>query len=105
MSDNTISVEEFDRTFDDGEDISAYVDWSSASTGPEGAARQSGFPRVDGSESGPPGTEARRGAAGADPDVAGGSAGGGKVTSVANHPSECRSADRSSDPHRDSSSD
>lgn len=25
-----ISVEEFDRMFDDGEDISAYVDWSSA---------------------------------------------------------------------------
>lgn len=25
-----ITVEEFDRMFDDGEDISAYVDWSSA---------------------------------------------------------------------------
>lgn len=25
-----ISVEEFDRMFDDGEDISAYLDWSSA---------------------------------------------------------------------------
>ena len=25
----TISVEEFDRKFDDGEDISEYVDWSS----------------------------------------------------------------------------
>ena len=25
-----ISAEEFDRMFDDGEDISAYVDWSSA---------------------------------------------------------------------------
>ncbi len=26
----TISAEEFDRRFDDGEDVSAYIDWSSA---------------------------------------------------------------------------
>lgn len=26
----TISVEEFERKFDDGEDISEYIDWSSA---------------------------------------------------------------------------
>ena len=26
----TISAEEFDRRFDDGEDISDYIDWSSA---------------------------------------------------------------------------
>jgi hypothetical protein len=26
----TISAEEFDRRFDDGEDVSAYVDWSGA---------------------------------------------------------------------------
>lgn len=26
----TISAEEFDRRFDDGEDVSAYVDWSKA---------------------------------------------------------------------------
>jgi hypothetical protein len=26
----TISAEEFDRKFDDGEDVSAYIDWSSA---------------------------------------------------------------------------
>ena len=30
MSVKTISAEEFDRKFDDGEDISAYVDWSKA---------------------------------------------------------------------------
>jgi hypothetical protein len=24
----TISAEEFDRRFDDGEDVSAYIDWS-----------------------------------------------------------------------------
>lgn len=27
---NTISAEEFDRRFDDGEDVSAYLDWKSA---------------------------------------------------------------------------
>jgi hypothetical protein len=27
----TISAEEFDRRFDDGEDISEFIDWSSAS--------------------------------------------------------------------------
>ena len=30
MNAKTISTEEFDRRFDDGEDISAYIDWSSA---------------------------------------------------------------------------
>jgi CopG antitoxin of type II toxin-antitoxin system len=30
MSTKTISAEEFDRMFDDGEDIDAYIDWSSA---------------------------------------------------------------------------
>jgi CopG antitoxin of type II toxin-antitoxin system len=30
MSVKTISAEEFDRKFDDGEDISDYVDWSKA---------------------------------------------------------------------------
>ena len=30
MSVKTISAEEFDRMFDDGEDISDYVDWSNA---------------------------------------------------------------------------
>ena len=30
MSIKTISAEEFDRRFDDGEDISDYIDWSSA---------------------------------------------------------------------------
>lgn len=30
MSVKEISVEEFDRMFDDGEDISAYINWSKA---------------------------------------------------------------------------
>ena len=30
MSVKTISAEEFDRKFDDGEDISEYLDWSKA---------------------------------------------------------------------------
>jgi len=30
MTPKTISAEEFDRRFDDGEDISDYIDWSSA---------------------------------------------------------------------------
>lgn len=30
MSGKTISAEEFDRMFDDGEDIDEYLDWSSA---------------------------------------------------------------------------
>lgn len=30
MTVKTISTDEFDRLFDDGEDIDAYIDWSSA---------------------------------------------------------------------------